>query len=70
MIHTTVRETLVPDTAVSEASRDVASTHLSPGLFNHSQGVYLWAAARGTANSIILAAEFSYVAAMLHNIGR
>jgi cyanamide hydratase family protein with HD domain len=69
MIHTTVDEIGVPDTAVSEAARDVASTYLSPGLFNHSQRVYLWAAARGTARSIPFDPELLYVAAMLHDIG-
>jgi HD superfamily phosphodiesterase len=69
MIHTTVDEIVVPDTAVSEAARDVASTYLSPGLFNHSQRVYLWAAARGTARSIPFDPELLYVAAMLHDLG-
>jgi cyanamide hydratase family protein with HD domain len=68
-IRTTVDDIVVPDTAVSEAARNVATTYLSPGLFNHSLRAYLWAAARGTARSIPFDPELLYVAAMLHDIG-
>jgi cyanamide hydratase family protein with HD domain len=69
MTHTTLNELAVPDTEVSAAAQEVASTYLSPGLFNHSLRVYVWAAARGTARGIRFDPELLYVAAMFHDLG-
>lgn len=69
MIHTSIDELVVPETEVSAAAQEVASTYLSPGLFNHSLRAYVWAAARGTARGIPFDPELLYVAAMFHDLG-
>ncbi|MEC3994878.1 HD domain-containing protein [Actinacidiphila sp. DG2A-62] len=59
----------VPDGADAVAALEVASAYLSPALLNHSLRVYLWAAARGTAEGIAFDAELLYVAALFHDLG-
>ncbi|WP_236710540.1 cyanamide hydratase [Streptomyces sp. 150FB] len=69
MTRMTLDDLVVPDTEVSAAAREVASTYLSPGLFNHSVRAYVWAAARGTVRGIPFDPELLYVASMLHDLG-
>jgi HD superfamily phosphodiesterase len=59
----------MPDSAAAAAALDVAATHQSPALLNHSVRAYVWAAARGTADGVRFDPELLYVAALFHDLG-
>ncbi|WP_431961759.1 HD domain-containing protein [Actinacidiphila sp. bgisy160] len=68
LIRMTLDDLAVPDTAASGAALEVASAYLSPALLNHSLRAYVWAAARATAQGIVVDSELLYVAALFHDM--
>ncbi|MFD3440665.1 HD domain-containing protein [Streptomyces sp. NPDC058685] len=59
----------MPDSLTSAAALEVATSHHSPALLNHSLRAYVWAAARGAAEDIPFDRELLYIAALFHDIG-
>jgi HD domain len=63
------RAIVIPDSLLAKEATDILREHSTDLLFNHSMGVYLFAAEQGSQRKLRFDPELLYVAAAFHDLG-